>query len=218
MLSVFAFIFMGASQLSRLLMVGALVLILSLAAVVGLTTDANDGGVLIDVIKMGREQETEDVASLTGRMPVWRSALQDIAERPLFGYGYGGFWTPEREVEYAFQHDWKFSHSHSVYLETLLSVGAVGLLWGLLIIVAACLSAVRGYRATGDIGYRFIAAILAMAIIHGFLDANFIRNGFETMLALICIAGVTLYSGQANGKLESTAAVAVPNRRRTRKP
>ena len=123
--------------------------------------------------------------------------MKDVADRPWLGYGYGGFWTPQRVVEYAYIHDWEFGHAHSIYLETLLNVGGVGLVVGLLVVRSAARSAGRAYTATNDCGYRFAAALLVMALIHGFLDANFVNVGFESTLAMMCISVVALHGRQA---------------------
>jgi hypothetical protein len=55
-------------------------------------------------------------------------------------------------------------------------------------------SAVGAYRATGNIGYRFFVAVLTMALVHGFLDSNFVRVGFASMIALLCITMLVLHS------------------------
>ena len=54
-----------------------------------LLVDSGEGQLLTSAVTMGRQ--SEDTASLTGRLPIWESVLGDIASRPLLGYGYGAF-------------------------------------------------------------------------------------------------------------------------------
>ena len=76
-------------------------------------------------------------ASLTGRGPLWNEVLRVIAQRPLLGHGYAGFWNEEsRDVQYLWlQAGWHAPDSHDGYLDVLVELGAVGLaayvfMWG----------------------------------------------------------------------------------------
>jgi O-antigen ligase len=78
--------------------------------------------------------------TFTGRTDIWRFAIDNIRDRPLFGHGFGAFWeTPYTyfqpviegsEVAFA-------SHSHSGFLDLALTIGipglALGLIWTLLL-------------------------------------------------------------------------------------
>ncbi len=187
---------LGMPRAKKLVIVGSLLIVLAtgvltlLAFAPGKAADS----LLLDAAKMGRQQDTDDVTSLTGRIPIWEQILRDVALRPWLGYGYGSFWTPQRVVRYSYIHDWEFNHAHSAYLETLLNVGIVGLALGLLLIASVIRTAERAYRATGDCGYRFAAALLVMALLQGVLDGNFLIIGLETAVALICIGTVALHA------------------------
>ncbi len=76
-------------------------------------------------------------ASLTGRGPLWHEVLRVIAERPLFGHGYAGFWNEDsRQVQYLWLLiGWQAPDSHNGYLDVTVQLGLVGLalylfLWG----------------------------------------------------------------------------------------
>ena len=76
-------------------------------------------------------------ASLTGRGPLWHELLRVIAERPLLGHGYAGFWNEDsREVQYLWLLvGWQAPDSHNGYLDVTVQIGLVGLalymvLWG----------------------------------------------------------------------------------------
>ena len=75
------------------------------------------------VISLGRNM------TFTDRVPLW-TALVDIGLRnPLWGYGYGGFWTEKRIGEL------EFTQGHSGYLEIFVEGGLVAvILFGILLI------------------------------------------------------------------------------------
>lgn len=67
--------------------------------------------------------------TLTGRTDIWIALVDYIQQRPLFGYGYGVFWSPEsgpgnwvRETL-----EWDAPTAHNGWLEVALSLGLVGL-------------------------------------------------------------------------------------------
>ncbi|MEX2315990.1 MAG: O-antigen ligase [Pirellulales bacterium] len=191
------FVFLGVSGRKRLLLVGGLAMIVCASAVLVLESADQNANPLVELLKMGRDQDTDEVASLTGRVPIWAEVVADVAKRPLLGYGYGDFWTSERILQYSYIHDWMFDHAHSAYLETLLNVGSLGLIVGLAVVGLAIWRAARGYGATHDPGFRFIAVLLAMAMVHGLVDSNFVREGFELILGMICVAAVCLHGGRS---------------------
>src|SRR5262249_55512539 len=156
-----------------------------------LNSDAN-GGLALQVVRMGRAQDTHDISSLTGRIPIWEKALQDIAARPIVGYGYGGYWEPERGADFLPEGDWQINHVHSAYLETLLNLGVVGLSMGLVIVLSAVWLALKGFWRTQDAGYLFISTALIFALVHGLLDANFVVESFAALLAMICVSFMAL--------------------------
>jgi exopolysaccharide production protein ExoQ len=186
----------GATTQVRMYLLGGLAFLACCAGLLLLDQDPN-GGLALKMVRMGRVQDTQDINSLTGRVPIWEKALHDIAARPIFGYGYGGYWTPQRVWDYLREVDWQISHVHSVYLETMLNIGVVGLAIGLLIMVATIWSAMKSYRCTSDVGYAFIFATLAFALVHGLLDANFVTESFAALLAMICVSFVIFHGTQA---------------------
>jgi O-antigen ligase len=188
---------LAASRYQRLLATVSATVIAACVGVIWLEADADASRAFTEIASMGREQDQHDMASLTGRVPIWREVLRDIGAAPLFGYGYGAFWTPQRVLYYSYVGGgWEFTHAHSAYFESLLNVGAMGLVLGLYAVLTARRSAVRTFRATGDPGLRFVAIMLTMALVHGLLDSNFIRDGLASTMAVLAMA-VTAFHGRA---------------------
>jgi O-antigen ligase len=59
--------------------------------------------------------------TLTGRTEVWQALVPLAMGQPVFGYGFGSFWTTARQDLY------EINYAHNGYLDILLTLGAVGL-------------------------------------------------------------------------------------------
>ena len=85
------------------------------AAVPLLFVDRTDAERLLDVVLMGRPESASTVVTLTGRTELWQTLLQYVYERPLLGFGYGSFWTPQRLEVLTQREGWVFGSAHSEY-------------------------------------------------------------------------------------------------------
>lgn len=65
--------------------------------------------------------------TLNGRTDLWEPVLKQILKRPLFGYGYAGFWTSPFASNTRLTYEWA-SNSHNGFLEIMLDVGIGGFL------------------------------------------------------------------------------------------
>jgi exopolysaccharide production protein ExoQ len=202
-----AFMFLGASRNRKVLYASAILQLAAIGGVLWYASDSQDG--FVSAVKMGREQDTAEITTLTGRIPIWGAVLERVGERPMFGYGFGGFWTSRRVEEFSSLFNWTFMHSHSAYLETLLNVGIVGLLLGLTVVTGTIVASLRAFRRTGDQGFRFVVALFLFALVHGALDSNFARDGIETFIGALAIAVVAFHAvpAIATGRNESVAAI-----------
>ncbi|QDU56080.1 O-antigen ligase family protein [Aeoliella mucimassa] len=138
---------------------------------------------------MGR---SEGLGSLTGRIPLWQSVSDDIAKRPITGYGYKAFWTGERRMDIFDEIDWSPTDAHSIYFNSMLEQGFVGLLLNLALVVAALVILVRARHETGVAGYALFATLIAFALMHGLTETGC----SEARIGGLCIGmGVFLASG-----------------------
>ncbi len=77
--------------------------------------------------------------TFTGRNVIWRFALDHVAQRPLFGFGYESFWgMPDLVAEWNYLESWGYraSDAHNAYLNLAVTTGLVGLALALWWIVA----------------------------------------------------------------------------------
>jgi exopolysaccharide production protein ExoQ len=68
-------------------------------------------------------------SDLTGRTEIWSWTVSFIMERPILGYGYSGFWVGASEASAMVDRAMggMIMYSHNGYLETLLTLGVVGM-------------------------------------------------------------------------------------------
>lgn len=109
-------------KLRRRMRVPLGVVLLGIAGAVALTGSIMADDSLLSSL-LGRS------ADLTGRTELWSYVISMILRRPIFGYGYSGFWvgaSPE-STDIARRIGWAPAYSHNGYLELVLNLGIVGL-------------------------------------------------------------------------------------------
>lgn len=88
-----------------------------------------------ELLNLGRrDTSSEEAGNLTGRLPLWEELWQYVLERPWLGHGYEAFWTTENFLAIADEIPWAPATAHSSYVECLLDLGIVGLVFTLLAI------------------------------------------------------------------------------------
>lgn len=64
--------------------------------------------------------------SLSGRDEVWSIVANEALQRPIFGRGFGAFWTEGKGRELV--HSWNPRQSHNAYLDLWVDLGLIGLI------------------------------------------------------------------------------------------
>lgn len=119
---------------------------------------------------MGR---TDDVTSLTGRLPLWEELLDTAAESPIIGHGYLAYWTPEN-IEYLGDlFNWEIPHGHNMYVDVLMDGGVIGLLLFLGMYLAGFTSILRHYSNTRDPAAALVVGYMVFAMINGMGESFF---------------------------------------------
>lgn len=127
-----------------------------------------------------------------GRWVFWRAALRIFAAHP-FGVGLGGykyFWFQAQEpFSQAFRHYAKAAYTpHNEYLEVLIGLGFLGLLFFLFTIVTPMVAAAREWKAVPP-SRRTLAAGTSAALVltgtHAFVNFNFHEAGIFCTDALL---------------------------------
>jgi O-antigen ligase len=164
-------------------------------------------GQLGNAVAMGR---TEDVTSLTGRLPLWQELIDSINKRPMLGYGYLAYWDANR-VEYLSDiFKWEIPHGHNAYLDVCLDVGVVGLGVCFVWLITALVESFGLYQSTNRIEYAIIFGLVVFAMVNGFAESLFKLPTFH-LFALLCFLGSLVFS---QPKHEENAPVVAPATRR----
>lgn len=141
---------------------------------------------LADAFLMDRTEA--EVGSFTGRTWLWAVLLDRVAERPVLGYGLGGFWTPANVQDVYRAAGWVAAHAHSTYVEQLLQVGVVGLaLYVASVVLGVGRGLVRLHR-TGDPAPAFITSLLVYGLLLGALETVDPSPRFLTFLFFWSVA------------------------------
>jgi hypothetical protein len=161
------------------------------------------GGPITQYVYRGQSQQR--VYALNGRVGVWTFALQQLHSpgRWLAGYGLGG-----TRVLLASSFTWA-ADTHSAWLETLLSLGLVG------VVIAAALVAmlaVRLFRGPpGSLTSRVLPILFVYILVMSPLGGGFAAPGPEPgfAFALLCLC----YGATARHEPALSRAAARPRRR-----
>lgn len=133
-----------------------------------------------NAVLLGR---TDGFGSLSGRIPLWCELLPYVQNRPLAGYGYNSFWTQQHIAEISAVSEWAIHTAHSVYLDTILSVGLVGAALLALIAAIGAWRLGRQYVATRDTGYAFLLGLLVFGAVGGIMESSFLQPMFMPLVA-----------------------------------
>ncbi|MAT93468.1 MAG: hypothetical protein CME59_12785 [Halioglobus sp.] len=89
-----------------------------------------------------------ELSTARGRLSLWLLLAEKIRQRPILGYGLGGFWLGEDgpSAEIWQQKPWLPSHAHNGFIDLALHLGLLGLGICLLGILAAAVRVLRRLR------------------------------------------------------------------------
>ena len=134
-------------------------------------------------------------ATFTNRTRIWQLALEYIAKRPWFGYGFGAFWREQSETTQIFWAalGFKTPHAHNSWLEMALGIGVVGAGIAALGWLAAFYRTLRVAVAPHAEHVAFTLALLAAIFFENLSEYEFFRPG-RLMWALF--VAVLVYLGR----------------------
>ena len=130
-------------------------------------------------------------SNLSGRTEIWSLVLSSIAERPIAGYGYSGFWLGASPESIAINREMGglVMYSHNGYLEMLLTLGAIGFL----LTLAALGIGMKRALAFSEHGHAGIElwpfAFLLYFILHNLGECSILVQDLEWVICVACIVG-----------------------------
>ncbi len=137
---------------------------------------------------LGRGDEaSETVSTLTGRIPLWRECLKYAAERPILGYGYNSFFSPQYIPKIAQALGWAPDSTHSGYVDALMGLGFIGASLFVSILFLYVKTSMNLSRQNPQ--YAFVAAVSVWLCLNLLLETDLItRPYFSYFISLIMMA------------------------------
>ncbi|MGE5199097.1 MAG: O-antigen ligase family protein, partial [Rhodospirillaceae bacterium] len=168
----------------------------AMAAVPLILLETSATAFLWTLLRMGRQEDVSTIATLTGRTDLWQSLLHYVYERPLLGYGYGGFWTPHRLTALAQREGWELGSAHSQYFEIALSLGVLGLAVFCGTGLAALRRLLSGYWRSRSDCYAFGAALIVLVAVGMFAGYLPLEPSLPMVSCLAVVAGLAFVDGR----------------------
>jgi exopolysaccharide production protein ExoQ len=132
--------------------------------------------------------------TISGRTEIWDVGISLIKERPLFGLGAEGFWQVGRSdaenLLYAFEKEEgeRFSF-HNSYIEILVHLGFVGLVFFLIPLTFICYRAVKNWFKHQDTLVTFYILMVILPLARSLTESD-LYNVFEIHKELLFLAGL----------------------------
>jgi len=131
-------------------------------------------------------------SDMTGRLELWNAVVQAIAQKPILGFGFSGFWmgasagseTVKRQIL------WTPLYSHNGYLEIALSLGLVGLLLAIILLAQGFKRAWVRSQAENSLQSVWPLALLMFVAIHNLGECSIAwQNSLEWSVCVATIVG-----------------------------
>jgi O-antigen ligase len=120
--------------------------------------------------------------TLTGRTDIWARLLPFFEQHPIWGYGFGSFWTPMIQEDV-----FGLKEAHNGYLDVSLGLGVVGLLLTTMFLLSFSRKAQRALAHDHDWASLCICYLL-MAVVHNITESSFDSFGRPMMAVLLFLA------------------------------
>lgn len=163
----------------------ALIVIIALIIGYGTVTPMIGKLSLIDISTTFGRDET-----LTGRSDIWAILVPYAMQKPILGYGFGGFWTDAMRQLTS-------SHAHNGYLDVVLNLGFVGLLLFVIFLLVCSRKAQKIMIKDFDWGALLICFLLII-VVHNIAETSF-TSFTSQLLAVILFLSVSLMPTISNG-------------------
>jgi O-antigen ligase len=140
--------------------------------------------------------------SFTGRMDLWRFALDTMAPRQWTGWGFESFWLTANvlDAETPFELSWDprgIVHSHSGYLDIAIAMGWPALVLAVFVLVLLPFADYVRCRPGEENGRLadFFLMVLAFMLLNSFLESYLFKRADPSwMLTWIAVVGLRLLS------------------------
>jgi exopolysaccharide production protein ExoQ len=151
--------------------------------------------------------------TFTDRVPLWNVLMEFVLQSPLIGYGYGGFWTPDRARAVAAQ-TIAVTEAHNGYLEILLAGGLIGIVLFALVLARTVLNIQQNHATDYEYGVLRLS-LFVLALVTNVTESCFIRERDLMTIVFFVIVfndGVPLKSWKFAGAPQESGRAKPPAR------
>lgn len=136
--------------------------------------------------------------TLTGRTDIWAVMFELIWQRPLFGYGYNGFWLGwDGEVSAYIWRTlaWECPYAHNGFMDLLAELGFTGLILFLLSFTYTCTKAIKLVRKSKTIDGLWPLLYLTYLIMYNLTESTLLssNNIYWIIYTLVVFSTVVEY-------------------------
>ncbi len=141
---------------------------------------------------LGRTDAIAELATFTGRLPVWEASLALASQRPILGFGYSAFQSAELLPLFDKAAGWAPTSAHSGYIDALLSLGLVGLALFVFVLAASTVESIR--MARHRTRYAFATAVFIWLMVNLALEAAVLFSPiFPSFLVFTLVVKIALF-------------------------
>ena len=141
---------------------------------------------------LGREGDIDSITSLSGRIGLWKDLFEYVAKRPLLGYGYRSFWTPQ--IIKSFGHEEFFYHAHSAFIDIALSLGLVGMISYILMLASGIHRAFALQRMAQSTDYGALGLFFVFCFIEGLTESIIVYPCMANFFSMVVFARLGFYA------------------------
>ena len=126
-------------------------------------------------------------SSLTGRIPLWGYVVNEIAARPLLGYGFTAFWTSWEGERVSDAVNWEAAvpHAHNGFLEIWLGLGIIGLAFLLMSFWSNLRIGIRVAKSRPALDQSWPLLFLAFTVFYNFTETSFLGSNSLLWMAYV---------------------------------
>lgn len=167
------------------------------------------GGSLIGLSRIGDSMlgSVGRDATMSGRGELWSLIAAEIRETPLFGRGWGAFWTEGKGRELV--GTWNPRQSHNAYLDVILDLGILGALLFAVVVGSVVVLLFREYvRGTGRrvLCAGLLTGVVSLLAIYAWQQSFLGKVDSFPFISMIVIATAALQARTVAGPATAAAA------------
>lgn len=160
---------------------------MSACAFVGLMLSMASTSTVNTVFGIAAIGRSSHIGTLTGRLPLWEEILKGYSREPVFGFGYGAYWTTKRVEDFAQMFYWEPPNGHSIYIDSLVETGTIGFLLLTAALLVCSRASIITYKKNLDASQLFAVGIIHLAIIHGLTESSFFKGCFGPLMFAVAV-------------------------------